>query len=350
MIDDHTDDVPALAARVLRHWEGLADARIERISGGLINLTLRVLRGDGAPFVLQRLHPIFAAELHLDIEAVTGRLQQRGLPTPRLRRTAAEELWVEEEGVWRLLTLLPGRTVERVTGPPMAREAGALLGRFHAAVAGLDHRFHFVRQAHGLSMHLERLQQALADHPDHRLYDEVSPLAAALFELADPLPAFDALPQRITHGDPKISNVLFLPPDDRAHALVDLDTLGRLDLPTELGDAFRSWCNPAGEDAGPPALDTAIFEASLQGYASEAAALVTPEERECLVSGLIVICVELGARFAADALNESYFGWDRTRFPGRGEHNLHRAGVQLGLARSVLSQRSTAEALVRRYL
>ncbi|MFH2009649.1 MAG: phosphotransferase [bacterium] len=347
---DPKGDALVLASRVLRHWAGLGDARVERISVGLINLTLRVQRGDGAAFVLQRLHPIFGPELHLDIEAVTARLQEEGLPTPRLVRTAAGALWVEEEGCWRLLTHLPGRTVERVAGPPMAREAGALLGRFHSAVAGLDHRFHFVRQAHGLPMHLARLREALAAHPGHRLYDEVSPLAEALFALAAPLPAFEALPQRITHGDPKLSNVLFLPPDDRAHALVDLDTLGRLDLPTELGDAFRSWCNPAGEDRGPPELDRVLFEAALEGYAAAAGGLLTPQERELLVSGLLVICVELATRFAADALHESYFGWDRSRFPGRGEHNLHRARVQHELARSVLTQRSAAEALVRRYL
>jgi Ser/Thr protein kinase RdoA (MazF antagonist) len=342
-----SDDLAA-ATEVLRHWPALVDARLEPIHIGLINLTFRVERADGERFVLQRLHPIFGAELHRDIEAVTGHLAAHGLATPRLVRTEADALWVEQDGVWRVLTHLEGRTVQRVAGPDMAREAAALLGRFHRALADLEHEFCFVRQAHGLAMHAGRLREALESHPEHRLYDAVAPVAGALLSAADALPALDALPQRITHGDPKISNILFLPPDDRAHALVDLDTLGRLDLPTELGDAFRSWCNPEGEDGGPPELDLSIFEAAVDGYASVARSLPTAAERELLVAGLQIICVELACRFAADALNESYFGWNPDRYPSRGDHNLHRARVQLSLARSVAARRTEAEAIVAR--
>jgi Ser/Thr protein kinase RdoA (MazF antagonist) len=341
-------DALGRAAQVLRHWPALAGGRLRPLSGGLINLTVRVDTAAGGRYVLQRLHPVFGAELHHDVEAVTAHLAARGLATPRLVRTAGGDLSVEEDGLWRVLTHLPGRTVHRVTGPAMAREAGGLLGRFHRALSDLDHAFRFVRQAHGLAMHAQRLRQAVANHPRHRLAGAVAPVAEALLALAAGQPDFAGLPRRVTHGDPKISNLLFVPPDDRAHALVDLDTLGRLDLPTELGDAFRSWCNPAGEDGGEPALDLALFEAAVQGYAAAAPELPTPAERAQLVGGLAVICTELSCRFAADALNESYFGWDPRGFPTRGDHNLHRARVQLALARSVAARRPAAEDLVRR--
>jgi len=344
MIDPASE---ALAqATVLRHWPTLDEPRLTLLGGGLINLTLRVETASGARYVLQRLHPIFDGRLHLDIEVVTARLAARGLATPRLVPTVEGALWVEDDGVWRVQTHLPGRTLGRVSGPDMAREAGALLGRFHDALADLDHEFQFVRQAHGLLMHAGTLSRTLAAHPQHRLASAVAPVAQALLTLASGQPDFAELPRRITHGDPKISNVLFLPPDLRAHAFVDLDTLGRLDLPTELGDAFRSWCNPAGEDAGEPHLDLGIFEAAVSGYASTAGSLVEPTEAKLLVTGLLVICTELACRFAADALNESYFGWDSDRFASRGEHNLHRARVQLALARSVLQRRSAAEKIV----
>ena len=85
-------------------------------------------------------------------------------------------------------------------------------------------------------------------------------------------------PPRPAHGDLKISNVLFVPGTEEALALIDFDTLGRHGLDAELGDALRSWCNPAGEDTIQPEFDMAIFEASLQGYFAEART-VTPEER-----------------------------------------------------------------------
>ncbi|MEE2751965.1 MAG: hypothetical protein VX519_11085 [Myxococcota bacterium] len=65
--------------------------------------------------------------------------------------------------------------------------------------------------------------------------------------------------------------------------------------------------------------------------------------KQRLVSGVERICLELAARFCADALNESYFGWDASIAPGRGEHNLIRAKGQLALAAEVRRQRGDLE-------
>lgn len=350
--------MPDLLREVLRHW-GLEEAALTPLSDGLINLTLRVESSRGA-FVLQRLHPIFRAELHLDIDAITGALAEAGLATPRLVRTRSGALWVELEepparpdeppgrGIWRLQTALPGRTVHRVERPALAAEAGALLGRFHRALESCEHQFRFTRQAHGLTRHRGALAATIAAHPDHRLAEAVRPLAEALFAFVDRRSDLGGLPLRVTHGDPKISNVLFHGPEDRALAWVDLDTLGRLTLPVELGDALRSWCNPQGEDGVEPRLDLGLLEAALSGYARETAGFLTAAERALIVEGVAVIAAELACRFAADALAESYFGWDASRHPGRGEHNLHRARAQLALAESVERQRREAEAVLTR--
>lgn len=345
------------AREVLRHWN-LQDAALTPVTAGLINLTLRVDSPTGS-FVLQRLHPIFRPELHLDIEAITSHLACAGMETPRLVRTEAGELWVLEESpamaqppgpsrVWRLQTALPGHTLQAVERPSQAAEAGALLGRFHCALADCQHRFHFTRQAHGLARHASALRRALETHEHHPLAAAVTPLGEAVLAFVKGRSSFDALPTRVTHGDPKISNVLFLGPEDRAHAWVDLDTLGRLALPVELGDALRSWCNPRGEDGLEPALDLSLMEAALTGYAQEASGFVTASERELLVEGVVTIAAELACRFATDALDESYFGWDAARFPSHGEHNLHRARGQWALAQSVQRRRAEAEAVVAR--
>ncbi len=347
----HRSDGVSAATSVLGHWSGLASGHLEPLEGGLINLTFRVTAPGGSRYVLQRLNPIFDGSLHLDMEAVTAHLARRGVTTPRLVPTSTGDLWVEAKGmVWRLQTLLPGRTVHRVTSSAVARSAGVLLGRFHAALSDLDHDFHFVRNPHGLQMHARRLEDALAEWPHHRLYEQIAPLAEELLSMAEGQPNLSSLPRRITHGDPKISNILFLPPPDLAHALVDLDTLGRLDLPTELGDALRSWCNPAGEDSDHARLDLETFEAALDGYGAAAGSLPTAEEAELFVAGLLVVCVELACRFAADGLQERYFGWDPSRHPTRGHHNLHRARQQLELARSVVKQRARAEKIRQRIL
>jgi Ser/Thr protein kinase RdoA (MazF antagonist) len=155
------------------------------------------------------------------------------------------------------------------------------------------------------------------------------------------------LPARLVHGDLKISNLLFDDTHTRALALVDLDTLANLNIPVELGDAFRSWCNPAGEDAAGVSFRADLFAAGIEGYAAAARALLVPEEREALVLAIETIALELSCRFCSDALEESYFGWNPAKFASRSAHNRARAESQLALARSVNQQRAPLEATVR---
>ena len=122
---------------------------------------------------------------------------------------------------------------------------------------------------------------------------------------------------------------------------MDLDTIGLMPWPHEMGDALRSWCNPAGEDHTESELEIGSFEAAVEGYAESARDLTPREDRERLVDGLETICLELSARFLADALNEAYFGWNASQYATRGEHNLVRAQGQWSLGRSVARQRST---------
>src|SRR5690606_2262124 len=145
----------------------------------------------------------------------------------------------------------------------------------------------------------------------------------------------------------KLSNLVFTPAGEGL-CLVDLDTVAVGPLAPELGDAFRSWCNPGGEDGERGRFSLPIFEAALAGYAAEASAFLTGEETASVVSATETIYLELAARFAADALHERYFGWDSARFASRGEHNLARATNQLEAVRSLAERRAEAEAIVAR--
>lgn len=98
---------------------------------GLINRTWLV--GDPPDSVLQWVNPIFDPLIHRDIAAVTECLGTAGVPAPRLLPTAGGELWLaDDEGCWRLMSHLPGRTLHRLENPAQAAEAGTLVGRFHA--------------------------------------------------------------------------------------------------------------------------------------------------------------------------------------------------------------------------
>lgn len=347
--------------RALAAYDGVAGAAVTPITGGLINETYLVeLPSASGRAVLQRVSPIFGRAVHEDIEAITAHLAAQGMLTPRLYRTRGGELSVDlgGDGVYRLMTYVPGHSYKVMTRE-LARPAGELVGRFHAALVDLRHRFHFVRPgAHDLGGHLKRLRQALDaaassnfQAPEADVPKEFFALGQALCGHAEVLPLgieFPRdLPLRLCHGDLKLNNLRF---DDSGQGvcLLDLDTLGQLPLAFELGDALRSWCNPHGEDVVDGGFDLTLFEEALVGYVGPARAFLTPAEKASLVAGAERITFQLAVRFAVDIVQQNYFRWDRQRFKSRAAHNLIRAAGQWSLCRSIAAVRSRAEAIAAR--
>lgn len=342
---------PVEAAGILPAF-GVEPTRVEPLGRGLINDTFAVDSPQGA-FVLQRVHPVFAPEIHLNIVAVTDQLARRGLLTPRLRPTTSGDAWLDRESeIWRVMTRMDGVSFDAATEPAQARAAAHLLARFHSALDDLEHELVGLRTGvHDTPAHLRRLAEAVEEHGEHRLHAEVARLAEAISARAEQLPPLGALPTRVVHGDPKLNNVLFAAAEGpgalRARCWIDLDTVAPMPLAVELGDAWRSWCNPRGEDEQAAQFDLEVFSASLEGYLEGCTLELGTDEREALLHGVEWIPLELSARFAADALNESYFGWDRARFPAAGEHNLVRARGQWSLHEAVMACRAAREAALR---
>lgn len=349
---DDTVLLPDAVRAAFRELDG--PLRLRPLAGGLLHQSFHV-RAGGVEYVLQRVADVFAPAIHENIQAVAAHLVARGLPAPRLLPTRRGELSADlgTLGRWRLMEHLGGVAFERIESPAQARSAGRLVGRFHAALADFERPL----QPMGIPFHdtphfLAALRRALARHPDHRLHAPMAALAARVFQALEAMGEPVAARTRVIHGDLKLSNVLFEgssgPARERAVALVDFDTLMRGALWMELGDAWRSWCNAAGEDTRAPCFDLEVFSASCEGFAegyrepldaAEVASLETAPER---------ITLELCARFATDALEECYFGWDAERFPAAGEHNALRAEAQWQLAEATRATRARRRACLHR--
>jgi Ser/Thr protein kinase RdoA (MazF antagonist) len=340
--------VVGVPAEVAAAW-GWRPDELAVLSGGLINATFAVRRAGAPIAVLQRLHPVFAGEVNLDIDALTAHLAARGLVTPRLVPTLDGQPWLAHDGrAWRALSWIDGETVQVVDGPARAEAGGALIGRFHRAVADFHHTYAFARAGvHDTAAHLARL----AAHVAAGGPVEAIALGRGILDAARDLPAMPAVPRRHCHGDLKISNVLFAPADGtapvRGVCLVDLDTIGLSTIAFELGDAMRSWCNPYGEDAGQARFELATFAAAMRGFRAVADPIFTDDERASIVVGLETVCLELAARFTIDLFRDDYFGWDPTRFASRFAHNLIRAEGQLTLGLAVRVARADALDIVR---
>ncbi|HVY64011.1 MAG TPA: phosphotransferase [Gammaproteobacteria bacterium] len=338
---------PNPPAAVLQAF-GLAPDSLARATSGLINPTWYARSTQGAELVLQRVNPIFPAKVNLDIAAVTEHLARKGLLTPRLVPTRAGALWLEHEGaVWRVLTRIEGVCRDALESPAQAREAGRALAEFHRAVADLDYTFQNARLGvHDTPKHLENLRDALVEHAAHRDIAAIRPLAERVLTLAAALPPLPPCGDRIVHGDPKISNLMF--DGDRALCLIDLDTLSRMPVALELGDALRSWCNPAREDAKNARFVREYFQAAVGGYAAAAQGFLTENEWRAIPLGTLMITVELAARFCADALRERYFGWDATRYASASDHNQARTRGQLQVATSLAAEMGALEGVTAR--
>ena len=85
-------DLPSAetVARALDEFPALRVISTAPLTGGLINQSFAVTAEDGA-YVLQRVHPVFAPEVHENIAVVTERLRARGIPTT-IRDTRGQDI------------------------------------------------------------------------------------------------------------------------------------------------------------------------------------------------------------------------------------------------------------------
>lgn len=339
----------ALTARTALAAFNVAPTAIESVTLGHINATFLV-QAIGTQKILQRVNPLFAPEVNLDIAALCEHLRRAGLMAPILDTTTEGSLWFTdaEGGVWRLMSYIQGHAIERCTAPSQARAAARMLGQFHRALSNVTHTFHAPRVGvHDTQRHVQGLTHALEQHRGHTAYAAIAPLAHTLLEAAYKLPPLERGRPRIVHGDPKISNFIF-DAQGEARALIDLDTMAHMPIALELGDALRSWCSPGGEDPAAARFELSHFEAALEGYYLGAGNWLDAEEVAALVPALEVIATELAVRFARDALEERYFGWDQSRYGRAWEHNISRAQSQWALATSYAAQRQAAAESVAR--
>jgi len=149
------------------------------------------------------------------------------------------------------------------------------------------------------------------------------------------------LPERVTHNDTKLNNVLLDTQSGEAVCIIDLDTSMPGLAAYDFGDLVRtSTCFSAEDekDLSKVVFQRNMYEALIRGYLSTAASFLKEEEVKSLVFGGILITYEVGLRFLTDYLEGSiYF---KSQYA---EHNLVRSRTQMTLVKALLNERDILE-------
>ncbi len=152
------------------------------------------------------------------------------------------------------------------------------------------------------------------------------------------------LPERITHNDTKINNVLMDHQSGEGLCVMDLDTVMPGLALYDFGDLVRTTTISTAEDERDSTkvmLRLPMFEAVVRGYLSAASDFLAAEEVNQLAFSGKLITFELATRFLADHLNgDTYF---KTHRPN---HNLDRFRVQVALVDDLDRQYSKMQDIV----
>lgn len=144
------------------------------------------------------------------------------------------------------------------------------------------------------------------------------------------------LPNRVTHNDTKMNNVLFDPVSDEAVCVIDLDTIMPGTILFDTGDMIRTACNTAEEDEkdlSKVSFDAEMYKSLIGGYMESADSFLTKEEREGIKESGRVITQIMAVRFLAD-----YIAGDVYYHTAYDDHNLVRCRTQLSLIKSMDEQ------------
>ncbi len=265
--------------------------------------------------------------------------------------------YVDGQGqFWRAITLIDSAMAfDQAQGLEHAREAGTVLGQFHCLVQDMDPASLAVTIPgfHHTPGYLAAFDRALAMESasdlirGNGLVGELCRFVEerrALCEVLETAKARGEVAVRIMHGDPKISNILMDRITGRGTSIIDLDTVGAGLVHWDYGDAVRSLCNPAGEEArelGTVEFSLELCQAFTAGYIAQAADFLTDADRHYLYDSIRVITFELGLRFLQDHLaGNVYF---KTR---HARHNLDRAAVQFRLCERVEAREKEIRRLI----
>lgn len=322
---------------------------IQPITDGLINATFKVSleNQSGKSYILQHInthvfqHP---ENIHANIVLVGQHLKAKNYPQPvleLLQTQTGNYSFVHDGATWRMFSAIENSmTINVVQSPEQAFEVGAFFAEFYQYLKDIKTEKIQPVLPHFLDMQsrIDGFQSALSQASEERKFSASEQIKWVVDNQDLPnkwinLYLTNALPCRLIHADPKISNVLFDAFTHKPKAIIDWDTLMLGTILYDYGDMIRSYTNTKSEDDPNPdnVFNKPIYEALTKGFLSKTTSFLTPIEIENLAYAPQVIVYIQVLRFLTDYLNGDVYY--HCTYP---EQNLNRTKNQLNLLQGIL--------------
>ncbi|MCU0794388.1 MAG: aminoglycoside phosphotransferase family protein [Akkermansiaceae bacterium] len=343
----------------------------EEIQSGHINATYRAtfegVNGGQHRYILQRINEkVFKDPMAVmrNVECVTRHINWKvlrvkkdlGGQTLNLYPGRGGKFWVAgpNGGVWRCYNCIEGcHTYDIVENTRQAYQAARAFGSFQDLVSDLppEEIEETIPHFHDTRRRYQRLMEVAAADPCGRAGSVAAELDFIRKREADVDRVLQGLasgeiPQRITHNDTKINNVMIDEETDEAVCVIDLDTVMPGSVLYDFGDLARTATSPAAEDErdlSKVQMRMPMFEALVEGYLESAQEFLTESEVSLLAFSCKLITLEIGIRFLTDHIEgDVYFKIHRP------DHNLDRARTQLKLVEEIESRLPEMEKFVRK--
>jgi hypothetical protein len=264
--------------------------------------------------------------------------------------------FVDPEGnTWRTYIFIEkAATYDVIESPQMAYAAARSFGEFQGLLADLPgERLHeTIPGFHDTPSRFNVLEKAIQADSANRAQHARAEIEFALARKSMTgrlIQAFTEgrIPERITHNDTKLNNVMLDNASGQGICVIDLDTVMPGLALYDFGDMARTATRSSVEDERDLTkvlFKDEMFEALVRGYLESAGRFLNRQEIDFLAFSGPLITFEIGIRFLTDYLaGDTYF---KTHREGQ---NLDRCRVQFKMVREMESRRDAMEAMVRRY-
>lgn len=259
-----------------------------------------------------------------------------------------------EDGCWRTYNFIEGaRTYEVVENPEHVYNASRAFGEFQKQLRDLGggRLVEVIPDFHNTRKRFETFRAAVERDPENRAASVKEEIDFAMRREADCSRLVDMLergevPERVTHNDTKLNNVMLDEATGRAVCVIDLDTVMPGLAMYDFGDSIRIGASTAAEDErdlSRVSFDMDMFERLAAGYLSAARDFLAPAEIGELAFSAKLLTMECGTRFLTDHLEgDVYFRIHREN------HNLDRCRTQFKMVADMEEKMDAMRAAVDR--